>query len=34
MCTVKTGHKLATVLKLYFLKQKNNMQTFRDYKRF
>ena len=38
-CTVETGlsdfHKLVvTVLKLYFLKQKPNIQTFRDYKRF
>ena len=38
-CTVETGlsdfHKLVvTVLKLYFPKQKPNIQTFRDYKRF
>ena len=38
-CTVETGlsnfHKLAvTVLKLYFPKQKPNIQNFRDYKRF
>ena len=38
-CTIKTGlsdfHKLVvTVLKLYFPKQKPNIQTFRDYKRF
>ena len=38
-CTVETGpsdfHKLVvTVLKLYFPKQKPNIQAFRDYKRF
>ena len=38
-CTAETGlsdfHKLVvTVLKLYFSKQKPNIQTFRDYKRF
>ena len=38
-CTVETGlsnfHKLVvTVLKLYFPKEKPNIQTFRDYKRF
>ena len=38
-CTVETGlsdfHKLVvTVLRLYFPKQKPNIQTFRDYKRF
>ena len=38
-CTIETGlsdfHKLVvTVLKLYFPKQKSNIQTFRDYKRF
>ena len=38
-CTVETGlsdfHKLVvTVRKLYFPKQKPNIQTFRDYKRF
>ena len=38
-CTVETGfsnfHKLVvTVLKLYFPKQKLNIQTFRDYERF
>ena len=38
-CTVETGfsnfHKLVvTVLKLYFPKQKPNIQTFRDYERF
>ena len=38
-CTIETGlsdiHKLVvTALKLYFPKQKPNIQTFRDYKRF